>query len=62
VAVTGDRTLAMAIAELVLFGLVTLAATFVLERSLLRELLGYLRGRAMPLEVQLAEDRAGQVA
>ena len=45
----GDRTLGMALGELAIFAAVTFAATFVLERALLRELLGYLRGRAAPL-------------
>ena len=38
-----DRTLALALAELALFVGVTAAATFVFERSLLREVIGYLR-------------------
>jgi O-antigen/teichoic acid export membrane protein len=49
VVVSADRTLTMAIGELVLYLVVTLAATVVLERALLRELLGYLRGRVRPL-------------
>ncbi len=39
---SGHRTAAMAAGELALYVLVTLAATWMLERSLLRELLGYL--------------------
>ena len=40
---SGPRTAAMAVVELVAFGAVTLAWTAVLERSLLREVFGYLR-------------------
>lgn len=43
-AVDEPRTLGLVIAELVLYGLVTVGATIVLERSLLAEVLGYLRG------------------
>ena len=57
-----DRTPGVAIAELAAFVALTLAATFLLERTLLRELVGYLRGRARALEIEPAEDRAGQVA
>lgn len=60
-AIAPDRTPGVAMGELALYAVVTIAATFVLERALLRELLGYLRGRS-PLEVEPAEDRAGQVA
>jgi O-antigen/teichoic acid export membrane protein len=45
---SGSRSLGMAVAELVLFVVVTAAATVVLERSLLREIAGYLRGRGKP--------------
>ena len=46
---TGDRTSVMAIGELVLYVLTTIAATAFFERALLREILGYLRsGRAQP--------------
>jgi O-antigen/teichoic acid export membrane protein len=41
---SGDRTLAQAVAELVLYAVLTLAATCIFERQLLRELVGYLRG------------------
>ena len=41
----GDRTLGVAIAELVLFAVVTCAATAYFERDLLREIVGYLRRR-----------------
>jgi PST family polysaccharide transporter len=44
VAEPGPRTAALAIAELVVYGLVTAAATIGLERGLIREMLGYLRG------------------
>ena len=40
---TGSRTLSMAIAEAVLYLTVAAAATFVCERSLLREIASYLR-------------------
>ena len=40
---TGDRTLGRAVAEFVLFAFVTVAATAVFERALLREVFGYLR-------------------
>lgn len=39
----GGRTLGIAIGELVLYVAVTVAATLVFERSLIREMLGYLR-------------------
>src|SRR4051794_35217950 len=51
--VDGHRTLALAIAELALYAAVTVAATVVLERSLLREALGYLR-RSAPAEPRIA--------
>jgi hypothetical protein len=41
----GQRTLALAIAELAIFVVASIAATVFLERTLLREVLGYLRGR-----------------
>ena len=44
----GDRTLPLAIGELVVFLLATVAGTLVLERDLLREVAGYLRRRAAP--------------
>ena len=44
----GDRTAVQAIAELALFVGVTGLATWLTERLLLRELLGYLRTRAFP--------------
>jgi peptidoglycan/LPS O-acetylase OafA/YrhL/O-antigen/teichoic acid export membrane protein len=40
----GPRTAAVAVAELVVYGLVTAAATLGLERGLIREMVGYLRG------------------
>jgi PST family polysaccharide transporter len=43
---TGSRTLPIAIAELVAYVAATAVATFALERSLLREVAGYLRRRA----------------
>lgn len=45
---TGERGPGRAITELALFGFVCLAATFILERALLRELRMYLRGRSVP--------------
>jgi O-antigen/teichoic acid export membrane protein len=41
----GQRSLAMALAELLVYVMVTLGATLALERPLLREALGYLRAR-----------------
>jgi O-antigen/teichoic acid export membrane protein len=41
----GQRTLAMAIGELVIYVLLTIAATWVGERTLLAEAVGYVRGR-----------------
>lgn len=43
-AVDGHRTLGLAAGELVVFGLAVLAATLVIERALLHEIAGYLRG------------------
>jgi hypothetical protein len=40
-----ESTLPAALALVCLYGLLTLAATFLIERSLLGEILGYLRGR-----------------
>ena len=45
---SGDRSTATAIAELLLFIAVAVAATVAAERPLLREALGYLRGRRTP--------------
>ncbi|HEX8646044.1 MAG TPA: oligosaccharide flippase family protein [Thermoleophilaceae bacterium] len=42
----GERTLGLAVAELVLYAAVTVVATWLTERALIREVLGYLRGRA----------------
>ena len=45
----GGRSLGLALAELLLFAVVCAAATWWLERALLREALGYLRrGREAP--------------
>ena len=44
-AVVDPRSLGLALAEVALYFLVTLGATLVLERSLLREVRGYLGGR-----------------
>jgi O-antigen/teichoic acid export membrane protein len=43
---TGTRTAAMAAIELVVYGLVTVLATWVLEKPLLREAAGYLSSRS----------------
>jgi O-antigen/teichoic acid export membrane protein len=40
---SGERTLGMALGELLVYGGLTVAATWFFERSLLREVLGYLR-------------------
>jgi O-antigen/teichoic acid export membrane protein len=45
---TGPRTLQMAIAELVVYTLTTIAFTWVFERSLMREVIGYLRRNSGP--------------
>jgi hypothetical protein len=42
-AMTGERTLDLALAELALYCAITIALTLVLERSLIREAFGYLR-------------------
>ena len=44
-----DRTLAIALSELLLYVVVTTAATLILERRLLREMLGYLRRVGAPV-------------
>jgi hypothetical protein len=43
-AVDGGRTLPIALAEVVVYVAAVLAATLLIERSLLREIAGYLRG------------------
>ena len=45
-ALLGDGSLAIAVAELALYVAVTVVATWAFERRLLREVLGYLRGRS----------------
>ena len=45
-ALVGDGSLAVAVAELALYVAVTVVATWGFERRLLREVLGYLRGRS----------------
>jgi O-antigen/teichoic acid export membrane protein len=47
----GPRTPGVALAELIAYALVTAAATVVLERRLLREVVGYVRRRAVPTPV-----------
>lgn len=46
-ALGAERSLAMAVAELAVYSLVTVVLTLVLERSLLREALGYLQRRGL---------------
>ncbi|MGI9021607.1 MAG: oligosaccharide flippase family protein [Solirubrobacterales bacterium] len=46
VAESGERTLGIALAELAAYGVVALAATWALERGLLREAAGYMRASA----------------
>lgn len=46
---TGDRTPGLAIAEVALFAVVTVAATMAVERSLLRDIVGYLRKSPAPV-------------
>lgn len=48
-AIPGDGTAALAVAELALYLAVTALATFLLERPLLTEMLGYLRGALRPV-------------
>ncbi len=55
----GEPTLGVALAELALYILVTLAATLYFERRLLKEIFGYLRGRAKP---EVTPDAAPGVA
>ena len=43
---SGDRPLSVALGELALYVLATIAFTVLFERALIREILGYLRGRA----------------
>jgi hypothetical protein len=45
---SGPRSAVMAAGELALFVAVTAAVTIVVERALLREILGYLRGGSKP--------------
>lgn len=45
----GDRPLGIAIGELVLYAVATVAMTMLVERRLLGEMWGYLRGRGIPL-------------
>ena len=45
---TDHRTAAMALVEMATFVVVTVVATAALERSLVREVLGYLRPAAVP--------------
>jgi O-antigen/teichoic acid export membrane protein len=42
---SGERSLELAVAELILYVAVTIAATWLFERPLLREISGYVRGR-----------------
>lgn len=44
--VGGDRSLGLALAELALYGLITIVATLLIERRLVLEVIGYLRGRS----------------
>lgn len=46
----GERTLAIALAELALFGFVTVAVTWAAERELVREMAGYLRRGTRPAQ------------
>lgn len=52
--VPGERTFALAVSELLLYLVVTVAATFVFERALLREAVGYVRRPAQPQAVPTA--------
>ncbi len=50
---TGDRTVALAVAEFASFGCIVAGLTYIMERPLLREMRGYL-ARVRPLETSLA--------
>jgi hypothetical protein len=41
---SGPRTFEMALAELVVYGVATIVATYAFERPFIRELVGYVRG------------------
>jgi polysaccharide transporter, PST family len=45
---SGDRSVGMALAELALYGVATVASTFLFERRFIGELMGYLRGAVRP--------------
>jgi O-antigen/teichoic acid export membrane protein len=51
-AVPGERSLAVALAELALYAIATVAFTYLFERRLVLELLGYLRRRRAPAAVE----------
>jgi O-antigen/teichoic acid export membrane protein len=52
-----DRTLGLALAELFLYVVATLAATWFFERALVTEMIGYLRGAIRPAARQPASER-----
>ena len=58
---SGHRTLALAIAELVLYCVATIAFTMLFERRLVAEIAGYLRGRAAqgPVQAVVAAPEGG---
>jgi O-antigen/teichoic acid export membrane protein len=58
----GERTLEVALLELLLYMVVTIAATIYLERRLIREIVGYLRGGTRPTVRALAEGTGGIAA
>ncbi|MGH2953243.1 MAG: oligosaccharide flippase family protein [Solirubrobacterales bacterium] len=57
-AVDAERTLGLALAELGLYALATVAATWIFERQLLTEVLGYLRRAVRPSPAGSAGERA----
>jgi O-antigen/teichoic acid export membrane protein len=60
VAMSADRTVSLALAELVLYIAATVGFTLLFERSLIREILGYLRRRATPQAPVVAAVGASQ--
>ena len=59
---TADRTPALALAELALFLLVTAAVTWAAERSLLREMWGYLRSVSSPIPPSTATAASSEIS
>jgi hypothetical protein len=51
-AVPGERSLALALAELTLYAIATIAFTYLFERRLVLEMIGYLRRRSAQAAVE----------